>query len=261
MQVPIKEISTFDKGFDKGALAKRIKQVRGDLTQLQFSKVLGVSTAKVSRWEDGQNEPSASELVAIARFADCSVDELLGLGVVTPPSSGAVDAELIERIAQATAQRVARELSKQSISKTTFENPAPKEDISNAVLYQQLHLEDIEMNEWGNERVLRRVQALIQASLQKRGLPGQPGHAAEEAGINSATFDRSALRAFESGSIERMKGTTVTPGLENAIAAICNEVIGGWDSNHNPLSLGAGTYKDRPQQLLRDLLNHEHHRV
>ncbi len=114
------------------------------------------------------------------------------------------------------------------------------------------------MNEWGNERVLQRVQALIRASLEKRGLAKQPGKAAEEAGIDPASFDRSAFRAFESGSIERMKETRMTPGLERAIAAICYEVVGGWDANHNPLALGATTYKDRPEQLLRDLLNHQH---
>lgn len=258
MQAPIKEISTFDKG----ALAKRIKRVRGDLTQLQFSKVLGVSTAKVSRWEDGQNEPSASELVAIARFADCSVDELLGLGVVAPTTNGGFDPEsLIERIAQATAQRVAKELRQQQIAQVDLET-CPKKDINSAVSYQQLHLE-IEMSGWGSEIVLRRMQALIKASLQKRGLAGQPARAAEEAGIDPASFNWAGLRAFESGSVSRMQGTTMTPGLENAIAAICFEVLGGWDSNHNPQRLGESTYKGRPEQLLRDLLNHnhEHHQV
>lgn len=255
MQAPIKEISTFDKE----ALAKRIKRVRGDLTQLQFSKVLGVSTAKVSRWEDGQNEPSASELVAIARFADCSVDELLGLGVVAPISNGGIDAELIERIAQATAQRVAKELRQQQLTpQKNLTNVAPSPKDVNS--YQQLHFLET-MNEWGNEKVLRRVQALIQASLQKRGLSGQPGRAAEESGVDPTSFNKSGLRAFESGSIERMKGTTMTPELKEAIAAICYEVIGGWDSSHNPQRLGESTYKGRPEQLLRDLLNHEHHRV
>lgn len=253
MQAPIKEISTFDKG----ALAKRIKRVRGDLTQLQFSKVLGVSTAKVSRWEDGQNEPSASELVAIARFADCSVDELLGLGVGAPTNGGFDPESLIERIAQATAQRVAKELCQQQSQQKeiVYETPIKRE---NNAGYQQLHLE-IQMSGWGNEKVLRRVQALIQASLQKRGLTGQPGRAAEEAGINPTSFNKPGLRAFESGSLSRMKGTTMTPGLEEAIAAICNEVLGGWNDDHTPKRLGESTYKGRSEQLLRDLLNHEHH--
>lgn len=248
MQTTIKEKPIFDKE----GLGKRIKQIRADLTQAQFSKILGVSTAKVSRWEDGHNEPSASELWAIAQFADCSVDELLGLGVVaTTSNGGGIDAQLIERIAQATAQQVIQKLNQQAVENLS------KPDI-NVEPYTQLHL-DIQMNEWGNERVLRRVQALIRASLEKRGLAGQPGRAAEEAGIDPATFDRSALRAFESGSIERMKGTDMNPGLERAIAAICYEVIGGWDANHNPLALAPTTYKDNPGQLLRDLLNHQHH--
>lgn len=251
--------------FDMQALGKTIKaiRIRHKLTQSEFAQKLTqlagteVARQKISRWEDGKNDPSAREVVAIARFADCSVDELLGLGVVTPPSSGTVDAELIERIAQATAVRVAKELQRQPASQNIYEVSSPKKDINNADLYQQMHL-GIEMsNEWGSERVLRRVQALIKASLEKRGLVGRPGQAAEGAGIDPATFDRAALRAFESGSVARMQGTVMTEGLEAAIAAICYEVMGGWNSSHYPQRLGESTYKGRPEQLLRDLLNHQ----
>lgn len=111
------------------------------------------------------------------------------------------------------------------------------------------------------ERTCLRVQALIKESLRKQGLAGQPGTAAEQAGINPATFDRAALRAFASGSIDRMTGTGVTPELVDAIAAICYEVMGGWNADHTPRNLGSNTYKGRGHQLLNDLLNHEHQRV
>lgn len=112
-----------------------------------------------------------------------------------------------------------------------------------------------------DERTCLRVQALIKESLRRQGLSGQPGAAAEQAGIDPASFDRAALRAFCSGSVDRMQGTRVTPGLVDAIAAICYEVIGGWNADHTPRSLGSSTYRDRSQQFLNDLLNHERQKV
>ncbi|HEY9598399.1 MAG TPA: helix-turn-helix transcriptional regulator [Cyanophyceae cyanobacterium] len=110
MQAPIKENSSFDRK----NLGRRIKQIRGELTQVQFSEIVGVSAPKISRWEDGINEPSASELVAIAAFAKITADELLGIKnskEVNDFVPNLTD-NLIERIAQATAQRVAKELAK-----------------------------------------------------------------------------------------------------------------------------------------------------
>lgn len=110
MQAPIKENSSFNRK----SLGKQIKRIRGDLTQVQFSEIVGASAAKISRWEDGINEPSASELVAIASFGDITVDELLGLKISRGSRDSAPNLtdNLIERIAQATAQRVAGELAK-----------------------------------------------------------------------------------------------------------------------------------------------------
>lgn len=128
-----------------------------------------------------------------------------------------------------------------------------------ATLYQEIQDVQEEMDFW-NERMCLRVQALIKESLKKQGLSRQPGTAAEQAGVDPNSFDRAALRAMSSGSVDRMTGTRVTPGLLDAIAAICYEVL-GWNPDHTPRSLGDRTYKDRSQQLLNDLLNHEHQRV
>lgn len=50
---------------------------RAGLTQMDVAKALGVSDAAVCQWEKGENMPSASRLVALAKLYDCTVDELL----------------------------------------------------------------------------------------------------------------------------------------------------------------------------------------
>lgn len=109
--------------FDIQALGKKIKEIRikREMTQAQFAQELSqvssaeISRVKVSRWEDAKNEPSASEVVAIAQFAKISIDELLGIKKSVSASN--FDANLtedIERIAQVIAQKVAGELAKNS---------------------------------------------------------------------------------------------------------------------------------------------------
>lgn len=76
--------------FDIKALGQTIKAIRNrrNLYQADFAQALSqiigmdISRQKVSRWEEGKNEPSASELVAIARFQS----EAIAFAVVVPTS-------------------------------------------------------------------------------------------------------------------------------------------------------------------------------
>lgn len=58
----------------------RVKQIRieHDLTGEEFGKILGVTKATVSRWENGDRYPDSDTLSKIATLTNVSVDWLLG---------------------------------------------------------------------------------------------------------------------------------------------------------------------------------------
>lgn len=57
---------------------KTIRQLRDERgeTQLQLAIALGVTPATVYNWERGQFEPKASQLRALARHFDMSMDDI-----------------------------------------------------------------------------------------------------------------------------------------------------------------------------------------
>lgn len=111
---------------------------------------------------------------------------------------------------------------------------------------------------WSDKELLR-VQALVRESLKKNkanGKPGTPGKAAEEAGVDPATFDRASLRMIEGGTLEQLRGIRFFPGLVNALSVICYETD-GWNGI-SPRRLLDNKYSS-PEALMRDLaLNHDH---
>ena len=62
-------------------LGEKIKNLRIDkgITQPELAKILNVSNAVISFWENNQNEPKATYLKALAEYFQVSVDYLLGL--------------------------------------------------------------------------------------------------------------------------------------------------------------------------------------
>lgn len=58
----------------------RLKELRmrKGVTQLEFSKDMGVAASTVGMWEQGRNEPDAETLKSIARYFNVSTDYLLG---------------------------------------------------------------------------------------------------------------------------------------------------------------------------------------
>ncbi|MBQ3194957.1 MAG: helix-turn-helix transcriptional regulator [Clostridia bacterium] len=59
---------------------KRIRDLREDrdLSQVQISKVLGMSQTGYSKYETGENDIPTAVLIKLARFYGTSIDYLLG---------------------------------------------------------------------------------------------------------------------------------------------------------------------------------------
>lgn len=55
---------------------KRLRNERR-LTQAQLGAALGIAGRTILRWENGDGEPGASELLTLARFFEVSIDQLL----------------------------------------------------------------------------------------------------------------------------------------------------------------------------------------
>ena len=49
-----------------------------NLTQEDIAKAISTSRTNIGRWEKGINEPSASLIIQLANFFECSTDFLLG---------------------------------------------------------------------------------------------------------------------------------------------------------------------------------------
>ena len=59
----------------------RLKELRSEknLSQMELSQKLGVSQSAVAKWELGKTEPTASAIIAIAKFFGESTDYILGV--------------------------------------------------------------------------------------------------------------------------------------------------------------------------------------
>lgn len=55
----------------------RILRRRKGLTQQQVASALNISRGRYSKWEDSDNQPSLTMLVALARHFHLTVDELV----------------------------------------------------------------------------------------------------------------------------------------------------------------------------------------
>lgn len=57
---------------------KELRQEKG-LTQSEVAKAINTSQRNIGRWENGENEPTASFIVQLATYFNVSADYLLGL--------------------------------------------------------------------------------------------------------------------------------------------------------------------------------------
>ena len=55
---------------------KRIRVLK-NITQQEMASALGISPAAISHWETGRRKPDVDDLIAIARFFGCKVDDLI----------------------------------------------------------------------------------------------------------------------------------------------------------------------------------------
>lgn len=60
-----------------GTIIKSLRIERG-YTQPQLAKLIGVSNAVISFWENNLREPTASNIILLAKYLDVSTDYLLG---------------------------------------------------------------------------------------------------------------------------------------------------------------------------------------
>ena len=59
----------------------RLKELRisRNLSQMQLSTKTNISQSAIAKWELGKTEPTASAIIALAKFFNESADYLLGL--------------------------------------------------------------------------------------------------------------------------------------------------------------------------------------
>ena len=65
----------------KNVFPERFKMLRQDkeIGQIALAKELGVGKSTISQWGTGKCEPKLSNLIAMAKFFDVSIDYLAGL--------------------------------------------------------------------------------------------------------------------------------------------------------------------------------------
>lgn len=56
----------------------RILREEKNLSQSKLAEIVQTSQRNIGRWENGENEPSYSQLVKLANFFECSIDYLVG---------------------------------------------------------------------------------------------------------------------------------------------------------------------------------------
>lgn len=61
----------------KQRLAELIKDLRGELTQKEFAKIIGVTYGAIQSWENAEVTPSSSNLVKIADYTGLTLQELM----------------------------------------------------------------------------------------------------------------------------------------------------------------------------------------
>ena len=64
--------------YEIGTKIKNLRESRG-LSQKSFAQKIGVSSSRVSNWEQGVNRPDIDYIVTICRILQISADELLGV--------------------------------------------------------------------------------------------------------------------------------------------------------------------------------------
>lgn len=84
---------------DEGVLKKlavAVQEARGDRSQREFSKLLGVSQSTVQQWENGKNVPSLENLEKIARMKGMLVEDFVAY--LYERTRGITSKDILDRI-------------------------------------------------------------------------------------------------------------------------------------------------------------------
>lgn len=57
---------------------KELREIRG-ISQMQLAKEIKLSQSAIAKWELGKTEPTASAIIAVAKFFDETTDFILGV--------------------------------------------------------------------------------------------------------------------------------------------------------------------------------------
>ena len=68
------------------ALSSRLRELRGERSQAAFARELGITQQRYANYESGIREPDLTTLCRIAALTTGSVDELLGVKALSPPT-------------------------------------------------------------------------------------------------------------------------------------------------------------------------------
>ena len=62
-------------------IGERLRELRTEhnISQMELSRATGLSQSSIARWELGKSEPTASAIIALAKYFKESADYLLGL--------------------------------------------------------------------------------------------------------------------------------------------------------------------------------------
>lgn len=55
----------------------KIQRIKKELTQEQLAKVMGLSVRQITSYEQGVRQPKLDTLKELAKFFDCTIEELL----------------------------------------------------------------------------------------------------------------------------------------------------------------------------------------
>lgn len=79
------------------SLPVNLRRLRGDMSQAQFARFLGISQPRYANYESGNREPDLITLCRIAAMTTGSVDELIGMKLMKPPDNAATKVADLKR--------------------------------------------------------------------------------------------------------------------------------------------------------------------
>lgn len=79
------------------SLPGNLRRLRGDMSQAEFARFLGISQPRYANYESGNREPDLITLCRIAAMTTGSVDELIGMKSMKPPDNAATKVADLKR--------------------------------------------------------------------------------------------------------------------------------------------------------------------